>query len=136
MKRSRPDKSKQFHAFSSFLNSLLFIKDLLDSNLSSPRRVAVPVLIRNGRPCHQQRFSLASTSTSTAVSNQHIHGQSTSNGNSSLVVPSMSSCKNDTPPNTLFNDRQHMKCDNMELFQQFLFSQWALSKKLFFPTTI
>jgi len=135
MKRSRPDKSKQFHLF--LLNSLLFIKDLLDSNLSSPRRVAVPVLIRNGRPCHQQRFSLASTSASTAVSNQHIHGQSTSNGNSSLVASSTSSsCKNDTSPNILFNDRQHMKYDNMELFQQFLLSQWALSKKLFFPTTI
>jgi hypothetical protein len=28
-----------------------------------------------------------------------------------------------------------MKCDNIELFQQFILSQWALSKKIFFPTT-
>ncbi len=106
--------------------------------MSSPRRVAVPVLIRNGRPCHQQRFSLPSSSTSAtaaAVSNQHIHGQSTTSGNSSLVVTSSSSCKNDTPPNILFNDRQHMKCDNLELFQQFVLLQCAISKKMFFPTT-
>ncbi|CAF1015717.1 unnamed protein product [Adineta steineri] len=108
-------------------------KNLIDTTISSPRRVAVPVLIRNGRPCHQQRFSLPSTSA--AVSNQHIHGQSTTNSNSSLVVTSSSSsCKNDIP-NILFNDRQHMKCDNIDLFQQFILSQWALSKKIFFPTT-
>ncbi|CAF0907090.1 unnamed protein product [Rotaria sp. Silwood1] len=117
MKRSRPDKS------------------LLDTTISAPRRVAVPVLIRNGRPCHQQRFSLPSSSTSAAaVSSQRLHGQSITNSNSSLVEASLS-CKNDTPPNILFNDRQHMKCDNMDLFQQFILSQWALSKKLFFPTT-
>lgn len=113
----------------------MFYQGLLDSAISSPRRVAVPVLIRNGRPCHQQRFSLPST-TSTAVTNQHIHGQSATSSNSSLVVASSSSsCKNDTPHNILFNDRQHMKCDNIELFQQFILSQWALSKKIFFPTT-
>ncbi|CAF3420565.1 unnamed protein product [Rotaria sp. Silwood1] len=56
MKRSRPDKS------------------LLDTTISAPRRVAVPVLIRNGRPCHQQRFSLPSSSTSAAaVSSQRLH---------------------------------------------------------------
>jgi hypothetical protein len=110
------------------------MKDLIDSTISSPRRVAVPVLIRNGRPCQQQRFSLPSSSSTAAVSNQHIHGQSTTtSGNSSLVVAS--SCKNDTPPNILFHDRQHMKCDNIDLFQQFILSQWALSKKFFFPTT-
>jgi hypothetical protein len=135
MKRSRPDKSKNKQ--SSFLHIYFLIKDLLDSTISSPRRVAVPVLIRNGRPCHQQRFSLPSSGTTAAASNQHIHGQSTTSGNSSLVVTSSSSssCKNDTPPNILFNDRQHMKCDNIELFQQFILSQWALSKKIFFPTT-
>jgi len=136
MKRSRPDKRK--NKLSSFIQPNFLIKDLLDSTISSPRRVAVPVLIRNGRPCHQQRFSLPSSSTSTtaaAVSNQHIHGQSTTSSNSSLVATSPS-CKNDTLPNILFNDRQHMKCDNIELFQQFILSQWALSKKLFFPTTI
>ncbi|CAF3898072.1 unnamed protein product [Rotaria sp. Silwood2] len=117
MKRSRPDKS------------------LLDTTISTPRRVAVPVLIRNGRPCHQQRFSLPSSSTSTAaVSSQRLHGQSITSSNSSLVEASLS-CKNDTPPNILFNDRQHMKCDNIDLFQQFILSQWALSKKLFFPTS-
>ncbi|CAF1110524.1 unnamed protein product [Rotaria sordida] len=120
MKRSRPDKS------------------LLDTTISTPRRVAVPVLIRNGRPCHQQRFSLPSSSSSStstaAVSSQRIHGQSIINSNSSLVEASLS-CKNDTPPSILFNDRQHMKCDNIDLFQQFILSQWALSKKIFFPTT-
>lgn len=138
MKRSRPDKSKNKQSLFFFSCHLNFsIKDQLDSTISSPRRVAVPVLIRNGRPCHQQRFSLPSSSSSVAsaaaVSNQHIHGQSITSGNSSLVVTS--SCKNDTPPNIPFNDRQHMKCDNIELFQQFILSQWALSKKLFFPTT-
>ncbi|CAF0736700.1 unnamed protein product [Adineta ricciae] len=110
-------------------------KNLIDTSMSSPRRVAVPVLIRNGRPCHQQRFPLPSSS-STVVPTQHLHGQPT-NSNNSLVVASSSnpSCKNDTPPNLLFNDRQHLKCDNIDLFQQFLLSQWALSKKLFFPTT-
>ncbi|UJR27036.1 hypothetical protein I4U23_008340 [Adineta vaga] len=111
--------------------------NLIDTSMSSPRRVAVPVLIRNGRPCHQQRFPLPSSS-STAVSTQHLHGQPSANSNNSLVVTSSSSsssCKNDTPSNILFNDRQHLKCDNIDLFQQFLLSQWALSKKLFFPTT-
>jgi hypothetical protein len=28
-----------------------------------------------------------------------------------------------------------MKCDNLELFQQFVLLQCALSKKMFFPTT-
>ncbi|CAF3320838.1 unnamed protein product [Rotaria socialis] len=120
MKRSRPDKN------------------LIDTAMSAPRRVAVPVLIRNGRPCHQQRFSLPSSSSTTAaaaaVSSQRIHGQSITSSNSSLGEASLS-CKNDAPPSILFNDRQHMKCDNMDLFQQFLLSQWALSKKLFFPTT-
>ena len=140
MKRSRPDKSKCKREAKFLFYRVL--TDLLDSTISSPRRVAVPVLIRNGRPCHQQRFSLPSSSSSsttttmsTAVANQHIHGQSIpSNSNGSLVVTaSSSSCKNDTPPNLLFNDRQHLKCDNMDLFQQFLLSQWALSKKFFFP---
>jgi len=129
MKRSRLDKSK--FTLSSFLRTYFPIEGLIDTTISSPRRVAVPVLIRNGRPCHQQRFSLPSSST--AISNQHIHGQPITNSNSSLVVTS--SCKNDTPHNILFNDRQHMKCDNIDLFQQFILSQWAFSKKLFFPTT-
>lgn len=138
MKRSRPDKSKKENERSG--TSIVRLKDLIDSTISSPRRVAVPVLIRNGRPCHQQRFSLPSsssstTTTATALTNQHIHGQSIpSSSNGSLVVTSSSSsCKNDTPSNLLFNDRQHLKCDNMDLFQQFLLSQWALSKKFFFP---
>ena len=130
MKRSRPEKP-----------------NLIDPTLASPRRVAVPVLIRNGRPCHQTRFPLpsssssssssnssASTAAAAAVANQHIHGQSNpSNSNSSLVL---SSCKTDTPPSMLYPpERQAMKYDNMDLFQQFLLSQWALSKKFFFPTT-
>ena len=133
MKRSRPEKAT-----------------LIDPTLASPRRVAVPVLIRNGRPCHQTRFPLPSSSSSSsssnssastaaaaavaaAVANQHIHGQSNpSNSNSSLVL---SSCKTDTPPSMIYPERQAMKYDNMDLFQQFLLSQWALSKKFFFPTT-
>lgn len=132
--------------------SPFLLEDLLDTTLASPRRVAVPVLIRNGQPCHQQqRFPLPSSSSSSssstsvssstaaaAVPNQHIHGQSvpttmasSSSSNSSLVL---SSCKNDTPSTLLYHDRQHMKYDNMDFFQQFLLSQWALSKKLFFPT--
>ena len=127
MKRSRPDKSKTFK-FNFYSFFLFLIKDLLDTTMVSPRRVAVPVLIRNGRPCHQQRFSIPS---SPSVSNQHIHGQSTTNSNSSLVVSS----KNDNPPTIPFNDRQHMKCDNIDLFQQLIFSQMVLSKKFYFPTT-
>lgn len=109
--------------------------------MTAPRRVAVPVLIRNGRPCHQQRFPLPSSSSSSsssastaAVSSQRMHGQSITSSNSSLAEASLS-CKNDTTPSILFNDRQHMKCDNMDFFQQLLLSQWALSKKFFFPTT-
>ncbi|CAF1297017.1 unnamed protein product [Rotaria magnacalcarata] len=137
MKRSRPDKSMIIILFISIFIYFIPIKDLIDTAMSAPRRVAVPVLIRNGRPCHQQRFSLppSSSITAAAVSSQHIHGQSITSSNSSLGEALLSSCKNDAPPSILFNDRQHMKCDNMDLFQQFLLSQWALSKKLFFPTT-
>ena len=107
---------------------------LFDTAVSSPRRVAVPVLIRNGRPCHQQRFCLASSTSSAAASSQHIHGQSTIRNNNSSAEGSLP-YKNDTSPIMLFNDRHHIKYDNIDLFSHLNLLQWVLPQKSFLPKT-